>query len=134
MDIFEVLITNITEISDSEKDYLVYEDDDLLPHRTETLRLDGTSIEVYDTYTIEESGRVATYTDAEIDYTEAIFVDEDSNGVIDYVAYDVNHDGILEEGEEFLIEEGELYQSDLDDLYMNHDLDGYDDIADIDIF
>ena len=119
---------------DNEKDYLELEDDDLLPHRTETLRLDGTSIEVYDTYTIEECGRVATYTDAEIDYTEAIFVDEDSNGVIDYVAYDVNHDGILEEGEEFLIEEGELYQSDLDDLYMNHDLDGYDDIADIDIF
>ena len=124
---------------DSEKDYLEndeIEDGEVLPYRTETLRIDGTHIEVGDSYMVEEGGKITTYTDAEIDYTEAIFVDEDSDGEIDYVAYDVNHDGILEEGEEFLIEEGELYQSDLDEIYLNQELGINEDIdmADADIF
>ena len=124
---------------DSEKDYLEndeIEDGEVLPYRTETLRIDGTHIEVGDSFMVEEGGKITTYTDAEIDYTEAIFVDEDSDGEIDYVAYDVNHDGILEEGEEFLIEEGELYQSDLDEIYLNQELGINEDIdmADADIF
>ena len=124
---------------DSEKDYLEndeIEDGEVLPYRTETLRIDGTHIEVGDSYMVEEGGKITTYTDAEIDYTEANFVDEESDGEIDYVAYDVNHDGILEEGEEFLIEEGELYQSDLDEIYLNQELGINEDIdmADADIF
>ena len=119
---------------DNEKDYLEsseMEEDSGMSYRTETLRLDGSHIEVSETYIVEEGGKVSTYTDAEIDYTEAIFVDEDSDGVIDYVAYDVNHDGELEQGEEFLIEEGELYQSDLDDLYLEQEL-GIDDVDIVD--
>ena len=123
---------------DKEKNYLdnsEMDDDSDLPYRTETLRLEGTHIEVKDTYMVEEGGQMVTYTDAEIDCTEAIFVDEDSDGVIDYVAYDVNHDGELESGEEFLIEEGELYQSDLDDIYIDQQLGLEDvDMADADVF
>lgn len=120
---------------DKVNEYLKVDDDDLLPHRTETLKLDGANIEVLETYTVEEDGKIVTYTDAEIDYVDAVFVDEDSDGVIDYVAYDVNHDGILEEGEEFIIEEGELYQSDLDEIYYDQQF-GFDDVdmADVDTF
>ncbi len=111
-----------------ENDYLIIDDESELPHRTETLRLDQSHIEVADVYSVEEGGKVTTYTDAEIDYTEAIFVDIESDGEIDYVVYDVNHDGVLEEGEEFLIEDGHLYQSDLDDQYLDQQL-GYDDLC-----
>lgn len=106
-------------------------EEDVLPYRTETLRLDDSHIEVKDTYSVEEDGKITTYTDAEIDYAEAIFVDEDSDGEIDYVVYDVNHDDVLEGGEEFLIEDGSLYQSDLDDIYNNQMFP--DDMADADI-
>lgn len=115
----------------SETENIYAEDEDLLPYRTETLRLGGSHIEVKDTYSVEEGGKVATYTDAEIDFAEAIFVDEDSDGEIDYVVYDVNHDDMLEEGEEFLIEDGQLYQSDLDDIYYSQMYSG--DMADVDI-
>lgn len=111
-----------------ENDYLIIDDESELPHRTETLRLDQSHIEVADVYSVEEGGKVTTYTDAEIDYTEAIFVDIESDGEIDYVVYDVNHDGVLEEGEEFLIEDGHLYQSDLDDMYLDQQF-GYDDLC-----
>ncbi|MBO5272288.1 MAG: hypothetical protein J6B30_05685 [Muribaculaceae bacterium] len=111
-----------------ENDYLIIDDKSELPHRTETLRLDQSHIEVADVYSVEEGGKVTTYTDAEIDYTEAIFVDIESDGEIDYVVYDVNHDGVLEEGEEFLIEDGHLYQSDLDDMYLDQQF-GYDDLC-----